>query len=581
MRNLFSSKYMYLTAAMLAGAAMFTSCSNEDDMGNVNPTYDGESVKTQFAINIPAAKQADTRLGSDIVQTNGANDFRGMSNIKLIPFATTGELAGTEVFTSDAIILKDIATDNTGGEGLNNGAKFYSDIAVPVGTNRFLFYAEATPKGDEKNINGSITAPTEFNNGDLLNGLANLGALNFTLTKINDANSDIQTYLLGILNTVTNTLSTNAGNDETLKLALTNIKNTKVGSSDAILAIMQDLYDIVKTGGTEPYTNITNSITTYFAPGGDETLSYKTNATGYKENANNYPAYLGIPNGAAQVEWSTTDNKFAYTSLNSSAFDTYTYPASLYYYIESTLGASTTTHGDSWSGSSISDWNTFVSTTNYPQTVVSASTQSIVLKSAIQYAVAQLVYNVKFATDELADAQGVNRAIGTENFKLKGILIGGQKGVNFKFEQDGTATPKTIYDPLTTATAITKTSNTTNFYSLALQSELRTANAENKDQKTVSFALEFLNNGEDFYGKDGIVPKGGTFYLVGELKTKQTDSTIDAVFKKDYKTVANVTINSLKDAQYTIPDLRTTQLELGLYVDLNWTAGLTQDVTIE
>ena len=579
MRNLFSSKYMYLTAAMLTGAAMFTSCSNEDDMGNVNPTYDGESVKTQFAINIPAAKKADTRLGQDIVQGQDDPVFRGMSNIKLIPF-NNGALTGTEAFTSDAIILKDITTA-TGGESLDNGAKFYSDIAVPVGTNRFLFYAEATPKGNEENINGSITAPTEFNNGDLLNGLTNLGNLKFTLTGIGEANNAIQTYLLKILNGVTTSLSTNAGANETLKLALTNIKNTKVGSSDAILAIMQDLYDIVKTGGTAANPDIASSITTYFTDGGDGTLSYKTNADGYERNSDNYPAYLGIPNGAAQVEWSTTDNKFAYTSLNSSAFDTYTYPASLYYYRESELGASDQTHGDSWNGSSISDWNTFVGNTNYPQTVVSSSTQSIVLKSAIQYAVAQLVYNVKFATDELADAQGVNRAIGTENFKLKGILIGGQKGVNFEFEQDGTATSKTIYDPLTTATAITKTSNTTNFYSLALQSELRTNNAGDDDQKAVSFALEFLNNGEDFYGKDGIVPKGGTFYLVGQLETKQTDANIDAVFKKDYKTVANVTINSLKDAQYTIPDLRKTELELGLYVDLNWTAGLSQDVTIQ
>lgn len=577
MRNLFSSKYMYLTAAMLTGAAMFTSCSNEDDMGNVNPTYDGESVKTQFAINIPVAKKADTRLGQDIVQGQEDPVFRGMSNIKLIPF-NNGTLAGTEAFTSDAIILKDITTA-TGGEGLNNGAKFYSDIAVPVGTNRFLFYAEATPKGNEENINGSITAPTEFKNGDLLNGLTNLGNLKFTLTGIGEANNAIQTYLLKILNGVTTSLSTNAGANETLKLALTNIKNTKVGSSDAILAIMQDLYDIVKTGGTAANPDIASSITTYFTDGGDGTLSYNTNADGYETNSNNYPAYLGIPNGAAQVEWST--DKFVYTNLNSSAFDTYTYPASLYYYIESELGASESTHGDDWQGSSPDDWNTFVGQTYYPNSVVSASTQSIVLKSAIQYAVAQLVYNVKFATDELADAQGVNRAIGTENFKLKGILIGGQKGVNFKFEQDGTATPKTIYDPLTTATAITKTSNTTNFYSLALQSELRTANAGNEDQKTVSFALEFLNNGEDFYGKDGIVPKGGTFYLVGELKTKQADSAIDAVFKKDYKTVANVTINSLKDARYTIPDLRKTELELGLYVDLDWQVGLSQDVTIQ
>ena len=99
----------------------------------------------------------------------------------------------------------------------------------------------------------------------------------------------------------------------------------------------------------------------------------------------------------------------------------------------------------------------------------------------------------------------------------------------------------------------------------------------------MNFALEFRNDGEDFYGVDGnIIPKGGTFYLVGSLSNYKEESKVtDYVFEQDHNTIANITIKSLKNAYNTVPDLRKTQLELGLYVDLTWQAGLVGTVTIE
>lgn len=184
MKQLLFSKALLSAATLMVGTLVFTACSNDEFDGNTNPTYDGESVKTQFAINIPAGKKS-TRLGSDIVQASGATDFRGMDNIKLIPFSNTS-LATAEPFTSDAIIL-DAIDKGTGGEtNLKGGARIYKDIAVPVGTKYFLFYAEATRSGDTSDkANGSITAPDEFNNGDLLNGVSTLNKLYFTLTGIN------------------------------------------------------------------------------------------------------------------------------------------------------------------------------------------------------------------------------------------------------------------------------------------------------------------------------------------------------------------------------------------------------------
>lgn len=585
MKKFYAKNFAYGAAALLVGAVGLTGCSSDDELTNVNPTYDGESVKTQFAINIPVAGKQGTRVSQAIVQGQDQPEFRGMSNIKLIPFSA--EPATGTLFTSDAIVLDDI-TNGTGGlNDLKGGAKFYSDISVPVGTKRFLFYSEATRSGDTSDkANGSITAPKDFTDGDLLNGLTSLSNLKFTLTGIyqeanSTTNQKLQGYLAGILSQVTASLSSQATGNATLELALTNLKNLKVGSSDAILAVMQDLYDIVKTGGTAENSTVANAITannTHFFTESGGVLSYNTGATGYVTDADNYPGCLGIPDGAAQVEYQGSD--FVYKNVNSSNFATYTYPAALYYFVNSTVGASDQTHGDSWSGSLSVDWGTFVGNSNYPNDKVSASTQSIVLKNPIQYAVSQLVYNVKFASEsgELKDNQGINRAIGTDNFKLKGILIGGQKGVDYKFEQDADADAKTIYDP-TTETAITTSSNNTNFYSLALQTAKR--ESQTGSQESVNIALEFINNGEDFYGIDGIVPAGGTFYLAGTLSTKTTDANNDYVFQQDHKTIANITINSLENAQYTIPDLRKTKLELGLYVDLTWEDGLVYDVTIQ
>ena len=100
------------------------------------------------------------------------------------------------------------------------------------------------------------------------------------------------------------------------------------------------------------------------------------------------------------------------------------------------------------------------------------------------------------------------------------------------------------------------------------------------ETESVQVALEFINNGGDFYGAEGIVPSGCKFYLVGELaindaNTQNAASTGYKVFKQDYKTQAKFTISSLKLAENTIPDLRNAAVELGLSVDLEWQKGVT------
>ena len=84
-----------------------------------------------------------------------------------------------------------------------------------------------------------------------------------------------------------------------------------------------------------------------------------------------------------------------------------------------------------------------------------------------------------------------------------------------------------------------------------------------------------------------MIPIGSKFYLVGELDpsntttaSKPTGEAIDRVFVKDHTTFANFTINDLKKAYNHIPDMRTSKINVGLAVDLEWKSGIQFNVDL-
>lgn len=612
MRNLFSSKYMYLTAAMLTGAAMFTSCSNEDDMGNVNPTYDGESVKTQFAINIPAAGKADTRLADNIVQSDGATDFRGMSNIRLVPFIQTSTtvqdgkpLTGADVVTYNPILLSTIDGVTAVG-ATNDNYKVYSNVDIPVGTNAFLFYGEAKPE-NTKQKNGSLIPSYEEEGW---NGTA-LSNLSFDLEQIlpDDnitGNTAAQTEMLDILNDIISADGWASESNNTFATLLTNFKALKAGSANSILLAVQDLYNTINNNngsvtGTEAVkTAINDKIDDFFTPAGtapNATLTF-TSAT-YKD----YPRNLGLPDGAVQVEFNkNSDNLFDYVTnvdydsdltgaLDVADLTKYTYPASLWYWTNTSLRTSTTQQSDNYG--SQNSWSNIIDLYDENRAVLS-TTQSVVMTQPINYAVARFDLKVRFK-GEIADngdqwpsgapVGGKIVTIPADGMLLTGILIGGQNTVNWDFSYKG-GNETTIYDNYigddgNGVGIVSENYNTEGIHSLALETE-----AKSGTDKTVRFALEFNNNSaEEFVGADGIIPVVGKFYLVGELSTnpgtESGETASNYIFQQDHTTIANVSITSLKSAYNCIPDLRSPKLELGLSVNLEWQAGLVDNVTID
>lgn len=584
MRN---SKHFALGAAtLLLSTAGFTACSSEDTF--TGGSFSGESVKTQFAINVPAVGKSDARMGEDIVQGQSDVVFRGMSNIRLVPFklgsdpsSVTEPLTGSESLYYNAIELGAI-----GSSDLTSTAKYkvYNDVELPIGVNAFLFYGEATDKdGDASDKTNGALVPSYSTQG--LEAGKTLADVHFDLKGIlvGDDYQTTQTGLLAILDGIAKTTGWKDATG-TLKPYYDSFIGMKAGSANNILLAVQDLYNAVKGDVLADENGLKAQIATkieeYFEPKGSSvpyTLTYRTTSLAQ------YPAGIGLPDGAVQVAWST--DHFEYTSdvdydggtsMNVSGLDKYVYPASLYYWDNTSLKTSTELESGNYGSN---DWSTIINTL-YSEWAVTASTQSVALAKAINYAVGRLDVYAAFAADEIYDANPSGQQpvrIPDDGFTLTGVLIGGQKNVGWNFTPLTTDnTEKTIYDAAVDAGAagtegVTRTSGLKN-RTLVLET------AGSVGEK-VNFALEFTNNSSQaFYGKDGLVPAGGKFYLVGQLNA---DGSHAKVFEKDHYTKATVTINSLKNAYNCIPDLRSPKLELGLSVDLTWVEGLSQDVTIQ
>lgn len=584
MRN---SKHFALGAAtLLLSTAGFTACSSEDTF--TGGSFSGESVKTQFAINVPAVGKSDARMGEDIVQGQNTVVFRGMSNIRLVPFklgsdpsSVTEPLTGSESLYYNAIELGAI-----GSSDLTSTAKYkvYDDVELPIGVNAFLFYGEATDKsGDASDKTNGALVPSYSTQG--LEAGKTLADVHFDLKGIlvGDDYKTTQTGLLAILDGIAKTEGWKDATG-TLQPYYTSFIGMKAGSANNILLAVQDLYNAVKgdvlTDENGLKAKIATKIEEYFTPSGSSvpyTLTYKNTSLAQ------YPAGIGLPDGAVQVAWST--DHFEYTSnvdydggtsMNVSGLDKYVYPASLYYWDNTSLKTSNSQQSNNYGAN---DWSTIINTL-YSEWAVTASTQSVALAKAINYAVGRLDVYAAFAAGEIYDANPSGQQpvrIPDDGFTLTGVLIGGQKNVGWNFTPLTTGgTEKTIYDAAVDAGAagtegVTRTSG--------LKNRTLVLETAGKGGEKVNFALEFTNNSSQaFYGKDGLVPAGGKFYLVGQLNA---DGSHAKVFKKDHYTKATVTINSLKNAYNCIPDLRSPKLELGLSVDLTWVEGLSQDVTIQ
>lgn len=603
MKKFKNMNFAYGAVALLIGAMTFSACSSDEEVVNVNPSFDGESVKTQFAINIPRAAQTKTRMTGGNTQADGTG-FLGMKDIRLYPFTLA---SGTTEPTSIAsvITLAPLAKNDIYGKEDNSpSSKIYSDVTIPVGTNHFLFYGQAAIENATGFANGNLT--TTFTDA------TSVSAITFALEDVLlpgtvPSNNEQAVALLNVLNGVESVEGWGASADDSqLKKLYDDFVKMKAGSASSIKAALESLYNAaskLKTADDDVAAKIMAAITngsTFTVSGGDATSGYTLSIT------YTFPRNINLPDGAVAVCFNSTANagkKFSYVSGNNQVIGSndniinvanVTYPASLYYYANTPLKAS---------DNSVANWPT--TTLNWSDgfkdwgDVVLATTRSIAMKDNINYGVGNLALAVRTYSNTLTDngEYGTQRTVtvGDETFPITAILIGGQPAkVDYAFAPIAETTfTKTIYDKVEDGkyAKYVDNPNTCN-YTLALPNIKTNFSDDESKADKVQFAIELQNNSDiEFVGHEGqIIYKGSKFYLLGSLDPGASDGSVTKpegddkvknVFESDYKTTAKVTIKSLKEAYNVIPDLRATNLEFGLSVDLEWKKGITFDVEIK
>ena len=595
------NSFFLMGTVALAGLGVMSSCSS-DELSNEPTTNPGETkaVKTQFALNIPRAN-GGTRMSDQNAQAN--KNFLGMEDIRMYSFNAAPAAGSTSTVTFK---LANIAS----GISETTSSKIYSDVSVPVGTTHFLFYAHA-PQG--------TTDAKKFE----------LGVLNFTapetdatatdgisaaLATVKKEDTTSPAALLNILNGVAGVTGwATAGADTKLGKLYAQYIKANAGSANSIRLTLQSLYnslsgvitaadDAQKTIAENIRTKIADSFTATTGTDGYVTLAYKDGSS-----YSTYPNNINLPDGAVQLTYTEATKTFSYatsSTLGALTLDAskICFPASIYYFQSSDLAATAVeldaskwpTSTTAWTGTA-APWLKDASNLAAGWTAsVQPTTRSIAMRQNINYGVANLATTVKCGAASLADNKDFSVtdpsefagtvAVPEAGFPVTGLLIGGQPTkVGFNFQPTSDAEyDQTIYDNnLTGIVAKNGAASAVNYTIVLPNDKGRTATDQNK----VNVAIELTNNsGVAFRGADGIIPAGGKFYLVGTLEPKAdalTGVTNPAVFMSDYKTTMNLTIKSLKNAYNTIPDLRSTKLQLGLSVDLEWQTGLQFDVNIE
>lgn len=590
-----TNKNLYLfAAALVAGTMGMTSCSNEEITPN-NPTFDGESVKTQFAINIPAA--GNTRMTGENTQqpgTGGTTSFKGMHDIYLIPLTEEGK--ATSTFTN-VIPLSEITTEL---EGTGKNYKLYNDVNIPVGTTNFLFYGMG--QSDDP-----ATVDDKFAEG-ILNNASLPAATKTTDIKFNleailsgDDFSNGMNAIVGVLNDVANAQNWSTQTDNTLEKLYEEYTKLKAGYASAVLTTMTELYnaaDQIATSGSGAEQTVAGAIKTKIeasfdknTPTGDDpyTLTWKS-SVGVNDQ---FPTNLNVPEGAAQVSWSDGTGFAAATELIGTPdkvldVKKLCYPASLAYFVNTPLKATNDGNFKDWP-TTTADWTTGTAFTGWG-TEVTAATQTVALQNNIQYSVANLKTSVKCKSATLEDNAQATGGLSANQmitvpgtgFEITGILIGGQPDqVDWQMKSTSANFDQTVYDRNVVSMYAKNGVYSDPNYTLVLENTANTTN------KKVNIALELKNTtGIDFYGVDGKITKDMKFYLVAQLDPENVGAEgnkngLEYVFNQDYVTDAKLTIASLKNAYVTIPDLRAAGFQLGLSVDLTWKDGIVFDVEIQ
>ena len=624
--NTMKIKNVCLLATFLAIGWLFAACSSDsEDVVTQEELVLGDIIKAQFSVSIPMQTNGgSTRMSGDAVQSaESIEKFRGINKIKMFPSAVT-----PAVFNTSSLIGKNITLTNVLIPYMSTGVDnyipeknllkesksvVYGDVQLQIGTRTFLFYGKAIGLGKQPDeVLTEYTPQDYFKNGHLdVTGMGdandpptNVSGFTFspksitTDTKSNAKRLAICKYLNSIA--AAKVTTTDAGVEKVVeewsksenkgyKKLYDSFISMKAGSSTNLQVLIKDLYNSLKDNLDLLPKAICDSIKNKDYVD-ENTLNFKDNIKGYPSESDHLPDGAAVLTHDPSSGFSYVENSDNYAGFNVSSITQYAYPASLYYWGKTGIYTSEKFQEEFFTPEMTWDDNETTGIfTHYDKesTSISNKTRSIVLIEPVNYAVGRLDISVSTSAESLehnAVSQGYKTKdypnVSPSNIKLTGVLIGGQKNVGWNFEPKN-GSEYIIYDNIqesVNAEGLALSTGLEDYINHTLV--LETSGGTDTEEESVKVALEFVNNGTDFIGINGIVATGTKFYLVADLDVSKVSDTEKAktggkVFKQDYKTLAQFNIANLTKAYNTIPDLRNPKVELGLSVNLEWQTGIT------
>lgn len=488
-----------------------------------------------------------TRQGLDIVQAEG-QAFRGLTDLTLIAFSV-----GRDVQQDDQPVLAPHTSATV--SQITDGKYYYylNDCPLIWGTSNVLIYGRAPQQGNSNSVNGVLTST--------LSDQSTPNDIAFQLQSIRST-SDVHTDakdLADYLTDIAKTTGWSTTEDEAMKSLYTNFiyanGNMLIGgAADYVKAYVDALKEQL---GTDDLSNA---------------IKAKINADAKSCLDNGYPADL--PAGAAALRWTGSGFEVRTTTTtldNINGINRYTYPAELYYYVNSALYTSDVEVTDDKYNTS-SAWGSILINNYKGSRRVVPSTKSVAVEKPLQYGVARLNMTLRTISGTLRDANDevVNYNNDPTKLPMTGIIIGGQHTVGFDFKpinaEQSDVDARFIYD--------NEISASNNINTLVLQSY---------DGESIPIVLEFQNDTDNaFVGKNGIVYPGTKFYLIATLNPTDmgTGAYANRVFTQDYETQAILRVMSLANAYVCIPDLLQPRLEVGVQVETQWVQSSTTTVKL-
>ena len=473
--------------------------------------------------------------------------------------------------------MKSLLSWNT--SGTTSSFYHFDNCPLAVGTNRCLVYGDTEPSNaiSYGGLNSSI--PTVFNS------VRDVRSITFDLMSIYDGASapSEATTLATALKTVANIDGWKTSTNEVLKNLRKNFTNDGFNLPGSAADVKQWLLALAVAAQSildDANANIGEDEKTIL---GNVKSTATTTAEGITVSENSYPREYNLPDGAAVLRWveatSSFEPQIETTTLNNvTAMWRYAYPAPLYYFCDSPIKTS----DNNVNSTSTTSWDSYLN--HFPKSdgFVTTTTKAVALSIPVEYAVAQLKVLIKASDVALPDNTGTAVTVGTDRFKLTGIVVCGQRPVDYSFvpANNSEEDMKFIYDRqvnpnyyLAKTEAATEACNT-----LVLQSY---------DGENVNIILEFENMSNDMQFKsiDGFVYPHTRFYLIGKVLatggTGGVDSSLGRVFTKDCITTVNVTISSLANAYSVLPNLLSSNLAIGLEATPQWTVATPTTARLE